>query len=218
MHHVITDAAFRSLARADRPPSRSQALAAFCAVAALLSASTGARAAPQLQLDATTSSVAVGQAFDVVLTGHAFDLTAGGQVINNVTGGQNLNFSFSNTTFQLLSVTIDPRWTFSAANKPGTIDQALGTIAGTAFGVFPATTDDDFTIATFSIKALAPGMGTLTLLSGQIIGQVAGQAGQLIVASTGTATIGISPVPESAPWVLLAAGVCMLGLRTGRRR
>ena len=201
------------------PGSRPQrrALAAIAAAIAALSSATGALAAPQLRLDGPPGSVTVGQTFNVILSGLAFDRTTLNEIIDNVTGGQNLAFSFSNATLQVLSVSIDPRWTFTAANKPGVIDQAAGTVTGTAFGAFPATTDDGFNIATFSVKALAPGNASFTLLSGQVIGQVAARAGQLIAVEYGSANIAVSAVPEVQSWALLMAGLCVVGLSRSRR-
>jgi len=183
------------------------------AVAAAL-ATPSAHAAPEIQFTPSTSTIAVGQVFDVLLTGTSFDATSGGTPIANVTGGQNLQFSFDPLRFEVLSVSIDPRWTFAAGNKPGVIDPVNGSISGMAFGVFPATTDDDFDIATFTLRALAPGAGALVLNSGQFIGTVGGKPGQLITASFGEAAISVgSVVPEPQQWALLLAGLGLVALR-----
>lgn len=198
---------------ASRP---SPAMAAITAAAAL--ALTGlagtAQAAAEIAFDPASTNVAVGDVFEVVLHGLGFDQTATGQTIGNLTGGQNLNFSYSSGVFEIVSITIDPRWTFAAGNRPGTIDPVAGTVTGTAFGTFPATPDDAFDIATFTLRALAPGNGMLDLVSGQFIGQVNGASGQLITPAMGQAQISV--VPEPQQWALMLAGLGFVALRLRR--
>lgn len=177
-------------------------------------AGVNAQALPAVQFDPSFQSVAVGQVFDVVLQGLGFDLTSSGAVIGNLTGGQKLNFSYDNANLEVTKVTIDPRWTFASGNKEGTIDQAAGTVTGVAFGSFPATTDDDFNIATFTLRALAPGQGALSLVSGQFIGLVGNKAGQLITPSLGQTAVNVVPEPEQ--WALLLAGLGFVALRLRR--
>jgi len=104
----------------------------------------------------------------------------------------------------------DPRWSFAAGNKIGTIKQARGTSTGVAFGAFPATTDDDFNIATITLKALAPGLGTPALTSGQFIGVVGDSAGKQISPALGQATVTV--VAEPQQWTLLLAGLRLVGV------
>ena len=186
---------------------------------AMVISAVGAQAAAEVRFDPSFDSVTVGDVFDVVLKGQSFNLTNGGSAIGNITGGQQLNLSYSFGILEVLSVTIDPRWTFAAGNRAGTINQSQGTVTGVAFGSFPATTDDDFNIAKLSLRALAPGQGTLTLVSGQFIGVVGGLAGRSIAPSLGQATFTVepvlSPIPEPAQWALLLLG---LGVVTRKLR
>lgn len=169
----------------------------------------GAQAAPSIQFDPSFESVAVGEVFDLVLKGISFGHTSAGLVIGNLTGGQKLNLTYTKTQLQVLKVTIDPRWTFASGNKEGTIDHQQGAVNGVAFGSFPATADDDFTIATITLKALAPGKGTVELVSGQFVGQVGGRAGQAITPTLPQATVTVVPEPEQ--WALLLLGLGVLG-------
>ena len=185
-----------------------------------LALTSAALAAPEVRLTPSTSTVFVGDEFDFLLEGASFGQTAAGAVIDNFTAGQKLSFSFSNTLLELVSVTIDPRWTFAAGTKRGVIDQAAGTLTGLSFGVTPATKDDDFKIATFHVRALADGAATMSLVSGQFVGKVAGRAGTAIAAELGHAVLQVSPpvsaVPEPAGWVLFAFGLSAIGLRYRR--
>ena len=182
-------------------------------------AGPAAQAAPTVQFDPSFVTVAVGQVFELVLRGLSFNLTTGGAAIDNLTGGQHLNLSYSNTRLELLQITLDPRWTFAPGNNTGTINAANGTVTGLAFGVFPATPDDDFNIATFKLRALAAGPGSLVLGAGQFVGKVAGVAGQTISASLGQANLTVlAAVPEPQPGALLLAGLGGLAILGWRRR
>lgn len=175
-------------------------------------AAVGAQAAAGVGFDPSFESVAVGQVFEVVLKGMTFDVTRGGAVIDNFTGGQGLNFSFSRATLEVVKVSIDPRWNFG--NRTGTISQARGTLTNMWFGVFPATTDDNFNIATITLKALAPGQGVLTLDAGKFVGKVGGIAGITIAPTLGHTSVTVIPEPQQ--WALLLAGLGVVAL--GRRR
>jgi hypothetical protein len=189
-------------------------LAPLAAALALVTVAGTAQASAELQFTPSVSEVAVGEVFELVLGGVGFDQTADGKTIGNVTGGQNLNFSFSNALLEVISTTIDPSWTFASGNRPGVIDQAAGTLTGMAFGTFPATTNDSFNIASFSVRALAPGAASLTLLSAQLIGVVDGRSGQLITADLGQAVISV--VPEPGQWALMIAGLGFIALKLRR--
>lgn len=194
--------------------TRNRVIATMLAGLVLACSGGTVRAAAQTKLVPSFSDVAVGDVFEIVLTGLGFDQTLDGKTIGNVTGGQNLNFSFSQGTLEVLGVAIAPRWTFAAGNRPGTIDNSAGTVSGTAFGTFPATTDDDFDIVTFTVKALAPGSANMALTSAQFIGQVDGRAGQLISASLAQTSVNV--VPEPGQWALLLAGLTFVGLKLRR--
>ena len=77
-------------------------------------------AGAEIHFSPSTDSVLVGDLFDVVLQGANFDSTSGGLPIDKITGGQGFNFSYSFANMQVLSITIDPRWTLGS--NPGVID------------------------------------------------------------------------------------------------
>ncbi len=169
-----------------------------------------AQAAPEVQLTSSLTSVSAGQVFDVLLKGLSFDQTAAGLVIDNLSGAQNFNFTFAN--LEVVNVAIDPRWTFG--NNVGTINQTMGTWTGLRFGTFPSTTDDNFNIATITLKALAAGPAVLDLVSGSFSGKVGGVAGQKFNPAMGE--ISVTAVLEPQQWALLLAGLGFIGMRLKR--
>lgn len=187
--------------------------------AALLLAAIGlnAFAAPALVLTPSSVNVAVGQVFQLSLKGESFDETASGVAINNVSGGQAFSFGYSAAAFEILSISIAPRWTFAAARRTGTVDAVAGTVIGLGFGVFPPTADDGFDIATFTLKALTSGSGSFSTTAGQIIGTVGGVPGQSISATPAALTVAITAVPEPTPSALLFLGLCAVAVLRGSR-
>ena len=183
-------------------------------VAAVLALATAAHAVPVLGFGAAAQNIAVGDSFELVLQGSGFDSTAGGLVINNLSGGQQINLLFSVGALELLGITIDPRWTFAAANKPGTVNNAAGTLTGLAFGTFPATADDSFDIARITFRALSTTPATVVVTAANLAGRVNNVAGTRIAADFATRTVSVSPVPEPHSWALLAAGLGWLALRS----
>lgn len=181
-------------------------------------AAFGVQAAPVISLEPVTGSFVIGDTFDLVLKGSGFDFTSGGATIDNVTGGQSVNLTFSSAVLGAQSVTIDPRWTFAAGNSTGTINNTAGTINGIAFGVFPATADDFFNIATIRFTALASGSASVIGVSGDYIGTVAGASAVNIAETYTGANITVSPVPEPSEWAMLVAGLGLVGLYARRRR
>ena len=87
------------------------------------------------------------------------------------------------------------RW--NLGSDDGTINAASGTVTGLRFGTFPSTPDDAFNIATFTVRALAPGQGTLQLVSGTYVGKVNNLSGQSLTPLTQPA--GIAAMPRRAP-------------------
>jgi len=187
------------------------------AAAALLACGFAAQAhaAAEVQFSPSALSLMPGEVIQVWLRGADFTTTPLGGTINNVTGGQNLRFTYNPAVFEVLSAAIAPRWNFGPGNQPGTINAVAGTMTGMAFGNFPATTDTAFDIASFTLRALQPGAGSLTLVSGQFIGQVNGSAAQLINPALGSLTVSV--VPEPGQWLLLMAGLAGIVLRLQRR-
>lgn len=179
---------------------------------------TAAHAVPTLTLTADAGDLTVGSTFTVTLRGSDFDATAGGLTIDNVSGGQNLLLTYSAGVLELLSVSIAPTWNFAAANKPGTIDNAAGTLSGLAFGAFPAVTSDDFDVATFQFRALSAGAASLNFSGGQVVGRVANLPGSAITVVMPAAQLAVSPVPEPATWALFATALGLAGAwRVARR-
>jgi len=187
------------------------------AATALAAASLGAAAVPTLQFSAAPASVTIGASFTLLLQGSGFDATAGGSLIDNISGGQKLDLGFGAGLLELVSVTLDPRWTFAAANKTGTVDNAAGTVKGIGFGSFPATTDDSFNIASFNFRAIAAGLYPVQTYLYVKPGRVAGVAGQVVATGLPSASITVSPVPEASSWALFALGLAGIAA-LGRRR
>lgn len=183
---------------------------------ALAGLASAAQAVPVVKFDADMKTVAVGDSFELLLQGAGFDVTAGGKLINNLSGGQKLNLVFSAGALEIVSVSIDPRWTFTTANKPGTIDNAAGTLTGLAFGTFPATTDDEFNIARITFKALQSAPATVVVTAVDFAGKVNNVAGSKIAASYVPTAVQISAVPEPQTWALLAGGLALVAFRLRR--
>lgn len=186
------------------------------AASLLLTLASAAHAVPTLQFDPAAPVVAVGDTFELVLRGTGFGTTAAGLAINSLSGGQQVDIAFSAGSLEVVNITIDPRWTFAAANKPGTADNAAGTVTGLAFGTFPATTDDDFAIARFSFKALTSAPAVVGVSAANLAGRVNNVAGTRIAAEFVPSAVQISPVPEPHTWALLAAGLGWIALRSRR--
>jgi hypothetical protein len=171
------------------------------------------QAEAEVQFDPNLEAVAFGQVFDVSLKGVDFHQTLDGLLIDNLSGAQNLTFHYSPAILELVSITIDARWNFG--NSVGNIDPVLGVLSGVRFGSFPSTTDDDFNIATITLKALAPGQGSLDLVSGSFSGRFDGVSGRSFTPALGQ--LDVSVVPEPQHWALLLAGLGLVAFRLRRR-
>ena len=183
-------------------------------VAAALSFSvlaSTASALPTVGFDPSDIEVVVGETFELTLLGSGFDATAAALVIDNVTGGQSFNLSFSQAGLELTNVEIASRWSFTTGNRAGVIDQTVGTLAGLAFGTFPATTDDTFEIATLTFKAAAVGDWSVAVESGVLAARVASVSGSAITPEYGSASVAVVPEPEM--WAMMLAGMGLIGLR-----
>jgi hypothetical protein len=183
----------------------------FAAALALALVSQGANAIPIVGFQPDPAVVLVGDTFQLLLQGTDFDTTADGKTINNVTGGQKFNLQFSSGLLQILGVNIDPRWSFG--NKTGTLDNTAGTLTGLAFGTFPATTDDSFSIASITFKALQAGQGQVTVTGGEFAAKVNNVSGSKILPAFDNATIQVSAVPEPPQWAMLMTGLGLVGWR-----
>ncbi len=189
-------------------------LGLFMAVSTVTSqAAVSIPAGGDIHFSPSFASVSVGQVFDVVMQGSGFGNTADATVIDDMTGGQ-LNLSFAN--FQIDHIVIDPRWTFTFGNSVGLINPTAGTITGFSFGVFPGTTDDSFNIATITLRAIAPGQATLSVLSGEFAGQVGGAFGVTFNMASQQSLV-VTAVPEPSQWAILLLGLGIVGLRLRRR-
>lgn len=178
-------------------------------------ASQSALAIPTVGFVAPVGAVAVGDTFELLLQGTGFDLTSDNKVINNVTGGQKFNFSYNSAVLEILSVSIDTSWTFASGNKIGTVDNVGGTLTGIAFGTFPATTNDSFAIAHITFRALGAGEGLISLTGGEIAARVDSISGSKILSLLENTTVAV--VPEPAEWVMLLAGLGLIGWRMNAR-
>jgi len=187
----------------------------LASVLALAITSQGAQALPAIELTPSTSSVMVGETFNLVLQGTGFDLTSDSKVIDNVTGGQKFNLSFASGVLEIVSVSIDSGWNFTSGNKTGTINNTASTLTGLAFGTFPATTADSFAIAQFTFRALSAGSGTITLTGGEIAAKVNGLSGVKILPVLGSTMVAV--VPEPGEWGMLLAGLGLIGWRFRQR-
>jgi hypothetical protein len=177
--------------------------------------SQAALAAPTVGFDLDSTSVNVGDTFELILRGMDFDMTSDNKVVNNITGGQKFKLQFDPVVVKMLGVQIDPRWTFSSGNKPGTMDNVAGTLTGLAFGTFPATEDDNFNIARISFKALKAGQSEIMISDGEFAAKVNNAAGAKILPSFDSAMVQVVPEPEQ--WAMLLAGLGLVGLRFRKR-
>ncbi|MEI7970370.1 MAG: cohesin domain-containing protein [Betaproteobacteria bacterium] len=185
-----------------------------CLAAGLAAAGMAALAAPSVTFN-VPAGVAQGAVFQIVLRGNGFGQTQGGQVIDNVTGGQKFNLQFDPSRVAVDAVQIDPRWNFATANKPGTVNNTAGTLTGLAFGAFPATTDDDFPIATLTLRALAQGSAQVSITTGEVAARVAGVSGTKIVPQFVSSSLSIAAAPtteQDVPLPLWALGLLGAGL------
>lgn len=179
--------------------------------------SQGAQAIPTVGFDSAITNVQLGESFTLTLQGTGFDFTTDSKVIDNITGGQKFNLAFDPSQMEILSISIDPRWTFTSGNKTGTVDNVAGTVTGIAFGTFPATTDDSFNIASISFRTLSAGQQTVSIIGGEFAAKVGGLAGAKILPAFDSATVQISAVPEPGQWAMMLAGLGLVGWRLRTR-
>lgn len=188
----------------------------LCA-SALLTTSLPALAVPSVTFT-VPADVAQGAVFQVVLRGTGFGQTQGGQVIDSVTGGQKFNLQFDPSRVSVEGVQINQRWTFTTGNSIGTVNNSAGTVTGLAFAVFPATTDDDFPIATLTLRAIGSGTAQVSVATGEVAARVAGVSGTKIVPQFVPVALGIAATPvddQDVPLPLWALAVLGAGLGGG---
>ena len=174
-------------------------------------------AGAEIHFSPSADSVLVGDLFDVVLQGANFDATSTGEQISSFLAGQFIDFSYTSTKFQILSISFDPRWNTTTYSKIGIVDQAAGTVKGFRFGNSSSTPDDNFDIATFHLKALTAGPGSLALTAGTFIGTVNAVPAQAITVNMQPFQVQVSAVPEPSQWAILLLGLGIVGLRLRRR-
>ncbi|MEJ6003878.1 PEP-CTERM sorting domain-containing protein [Paucibacter soli] len=192
---------------------------ALIAVAALAAAPHLASAQAQVTLSAASQTVDVGDTFSLLVDGLGFNTTPANLPINNFQGGQNVAFSFDASILELLSVSIDPIWSFRAL--PGTIDNAAGKLTGVTFLVTPALVpagpDYSFHFATLQFRALGAGTGHVAVTGGTFVGKVNNQAARSIAPTLGSAEVNVVSVPEPSTYALMLAGIVAVGSVARRR-
>jgi hypothetical protein len=198
----------------------------YAALALVVTASVAQATTPTIRFNPPTVSGAANSTVVVTMQGELFGSTTGGVTINNLSGGQNIGLSFPPGTVEIQSITILPRWNFASGTSPGTINNAAGTVTGLKFAAFPATPDDNFDIATITLRFVQPGAGTLAVTGGQFVGRVNSVNGTAIAVATVPASVtttspdpggeGDVPLPAWA-LVMLGAGLLSASWRARRR-
>jgi hypothetical protein len=150
------------------------------------------------------ASVLIGDVFNVAIVGTGFEPVIGG----------GLNVSFGAGVLELLSVSIDPAWSFWT--DPGTINNIAGTLTDAYFNVW-GQNSGDFGIATLQFKAKASGLTTISLSPSDIFVFSTPLGDMPAVTLLGTDVQISSPVPEPANWLLMLAGVGLFGAAAVRR-
>lgn len=192
-------------------------LSIYVALALAVTASVAQATTPTIRFNPPTVSGVADSTVVVTMQGELFGSTTGGQTINNLSGGQNIGLSFPPGTVEIQSITILPRWNFASGTSPGTINNAAGTVTGLNFAAFPATPDDNFDIATITLRFVQPGSGTLAVTGGQYVGRVNNVSGTSIAVATVPASVtttstdpgDVGDVPLPA-WALVILGAGLL--------
>lgn len=175
---------------------------------ALLAGLLPAHAAGNLVIGPAPAGLAPGDAFDVDVRGAAF--------AENVVGG-GFDLGFDPAQLRLDGVQVDTGvWEFISSN--GQIDNAAGRLTDVYFNSFrPVLPTGDFAVATLHFTALAAGSSVLQLAESAFF-PFASDAADVIAVDYGSATVGVSAVPEPAALGLWSAGLAMLALRLSRGR
>lgn len=176
-----------------------KSLLAACAAFAVGSA----HAVSTVQVTAP-ASVLLGDVFNVSISGTGFEPVVGG----------GLNISFSAGLLELVSVSIDPAWSFLA--DPGTIDNVAGTLTDAYFNVW-GQMSGDFAIAMLQFKAKAAGLSTIDPALSDVFDFSTPLGETPAVTLLGSPVQINSPVPEPAAWVLMLGGLGLLGASAARR-
>lgn len=174
-------------------------------------------ASPELVFKPLPDPIMVGDVFNLVLTGRGFDATDDGGQINNVSGGQKLDLQFSADKLVLLNTLIDPVWNFPVFNKVGVADNVTGSLIGLGFGTFPPVESDTFNIATFTFKALVPGLASIDVTNAEIAATVDNIASSRLSANLGRTSIQITAVPIPGALWLFGSAIGLVTLARKRK-
>lgn len=173
--------------------------------AAAVSAMAGAQAGSTVQISGPAGPLALDDLFTLSVSGHDFVEVNGG----------GLNVTFTVGLLELLSVQVDPIWTFWS--QPGTIDNGSGALSELAFNAFGWKLGY-FPIATLQFQAKAPGVAVVSLAE-SVDWPFATPTWDTPIINYGNFTSTIAgQVPEPVSWLLLLGGLGWLGIRAVARQ
>lgn len=177
-------------------------LAKVAAAAVMFMGAATVSQAATVSVDVPVGPIDVGSTFMAAVSGSGFESLDGG----------GLDFLFSSSLLELLSVQIDAAWNFMP--DTGVADGA-GKLTGLSFNVFPMAKDGSFAIASLEFRAKAPGVASISVSENPLF--VFGAGGEWVpVEFTGASVEITSAVPEPSTTVMLLAGA--LGLFAAVRR
>lgn len=132
----------------------------------------------------------------------------------NVVGG-GVDLSFDPSVLSVLSVSIDPVWTFFT--QTGTIDNGAGTVNGIAVNEFAATITDSFTVASVQFQVIGnAGTGSSLSLTTYALNPWADDIGGQIFTLYANANVSVVPVP-AAVWLFGSGLLALIGVARGKR-
>lgn len=173
------------------------------AAAAMFVGAASAAQAGSVAVDVPAGPIEVGSIFTALVSGSGFASLDGG----------GLDFLFSSTLLELLSVEMDAAWNFMP--DIGLVDESAGTLTGLSFNAFPTAMAGAFSIASLEFRAKAPGLASISISENPFF--VFGAGGEWVPTEFSGASVEItSAVPEPSTTVMLVAGA--LGLFAAVRR